>query len=218
MSVVLLGGGGHASDVLTVIEARRPTCGFRGTVWVADDVWARPDRFDDRRDVKLVESIEAGAALAPFVVTVGYPGGRRAVHDRAVAAGGSAASPLVHPQTSIGTNGELDKGVVVMGQTWLSARVRVGAHTHVGYGVTVGHDTEFGQFCSVMPGANIGGDVVMGDGVLVGAGAIVLQGLTIADGATIGAGATVLRDVAADEMVVGTPAKPRPATTEEAMR
>jgi acetyltransferase-like isoleucine patch superfamily enzyme len=69
-----------------------------------------------------------------------------------------------------------------------------------------------------MPGANIGGDVVMGDGVLVGAGAIVLQGLTIAAGATIGAGATVLRDVAADEMVVGTPAKPRPANNEEAMR
>lgn len=75
MTVSLLGGGGHASDVLSVVEALIAEGCAEGPVWVADDRWDRPDRFD-QRCVKVVESIEAGARLAPYIVSVGYPKGR----------------------------------------------------------------------------------------------------------------------------------------------
>jgi maltose O-acetyltransferase len=47
----------------------------------------------------------------------------------------------------------------------------------------------------------------IGNGVWIGGGAIVLPGVTIGDGAVIGAGSVVTRDVQADTLVAGNPAR-----------
>lgn len=206
MTLVLLGGGGHSSDVLSVVESLALSEANLYPVYVADDSWQMPERFEDRGEVKMVESVEAGARLGPFLVALGYPGSRRAVHDAAIAVGGSSAEAIVHSHATLGINVSLADGVVVMGQTWISANVTIGAHTHVGYGSTVGHDTTVGAFTSIMPSACIGGDITIGDDVLIGANSTVLQGVKVGDGSIVGAGAVVLKDVEPGTTVVGVPA------------
>ncbi len=208
MTLVLLCGGGHASDVLTVVEAVSATGDSLPPIYIADDFWTRCERFAGRADVKLVDSIEAGATLGPSVICAGYPAARLRVYERVAEVGGIEAEPLIHPHASVGYGTELGPASVVMGQTWLSANVHVGRQAHISYGVTIGHDAEIGDFSSVMPGANLGGDVVIGHGVLVGANASVLQGLKIGDGSTIGAGAVVTSNVEPGQVVVGVPARP----------
>ena len=201
----LLGGGGHASDVLCVVEALGSQ--YINHVYVADDVWQNRGRFDGR-DVQLLDSIDNAITIAPFVISVGYPTSRRNIHDRAAELGGRASAALVHPGSSIGVTTRLGSGVVVMGQTWISAGVEIGDHVHVGYGSTIGHDTRIGAFGAVMPSASISGDVTIGEGVLVGTNATILQGLSIGDNAVVGAGAVVTRDVEPGVTVVGSPARP----------
>jgi maltose O-acetyltransferase len=50
--------------------------------------------------------------------------------------------------------------------------------------------------------------ITLGDDVWLGGGAIVLPGVTIGDRAVIGAGSVVTRDVPADGVVAGNPARP----------
>ncbi|MGH1488401.1 MAG: acetyltransferase [Acidimicrobiales bacterium] len=207
MALVLLGGGGHASDVLSVAEAVEAGGEAVFPVYVADDHWERPERFEGRGDIKLIESIEAGIRFGDFVVAVGYPATRRKLYDIAVGAGGHDGRALVHPNTSMAPGAGVDVGAVVMGQAWISPGVHIGRHSHISYGATIGHDTRIGPFSSIMPCACLGGDVVIGEGALVGANATILQGLSIGEGAIIGAGAVVTKDVKPHQTVVGVPAR-----------
>jgi maltose O-acetyltransferase len=55
--------------------------------------------------------------------------------------------------------------------------------------------------------------ITIGDNVWLGGGAIVLPGVTIGDNTVVGAGAVVTRDLAADVVAVGNPARViRPVT------
>lgn len=50
--------------------------------------------------------------------------------------------------------------------------------------------------------------IVIGNNVWIGAGAIVLPGVTIGDNAVVGAGSVVTKNVEANTVVAGDPAKP----------
>ena len=51
------------------------------------------------------------------------------------------------------------------------------------------------------------GPIIIGDHVWIGTGAVILDGITVGKGAIIGAGAVVTRDVPANAIVAGVPAK-----------
>lgn len=89
----------------------------------------------------------------------------------------------------------------------LTTDIIIGSHVLVNLNCTIGHDVSIGNFSSIMPGSNISGNVKIGKEVLVGAGTQILQGLTIGDKAIIGAGAVVTKNVPANTIVKGVPAK-----------
>jgi len=84
--------------------------------------------------------------------------------------------------------------------------------------VTIGNNCQIGPRVLIMDNDfHVAGDplrqpksnpVVLEDHVWVGAGAIVLKGVRIGARASIGAGSVVTRDVAADTVVAGAPARP----------
>ncbi len=201
--IVLLGGGGHASDVLAVIEARQALGESFGEILVADDHWSQPERFMDRTELKMVESIHAGARLGPVVVCVAQPRTRRLVFEVAAGLQATSAAPLVHPTASIGRGLQAGLGVVVFSHVSLSPKVTLGQHVHVGQGAIVGPDAKIGAFSAIMGGASIGTDVTVGDGVLVGANSVIMPGITIGEGATVTPGAVVTKDLSPRMTVKG---------------
>lgn len=74
---------------------------------------------------------------------------------------------------------------------------------------TVGHDCLLEDYVTVGHHAFLAGEVHVREGAEIGAGAQVLQELTIGEGAIVGAGAVVTKDVPANEIWIGVPAKPK---------
>jgi sugar O-acyltransferase (sialic acid O-acetyltransferase NeuD family) len=207
--LVILGAGGHASDVLSVAEAINELApSTHRVVGLLASGAADLQRFAGR-DVRLLGPISMLAELsAPYVIGVGYPEGRRSVHDEIVHVGLPALT-LVHPKATVCARVAIGEGTVIMNGAHVGPSAILGEHVYVGHNSVVSHDVSAGNYCSVFPGAVLSGNVHLGSEAMIGANATVLENRSIGDGATVAAGATVISDVPSGVTVMGTPARER---------
>jgi sugar O-acyltransferase (sialic acid O-acetyltransferase NeuD family) len=209
MRIVLLGGGGHASDVLGALEALAAaavTSSFEVVGFMADGE-VNLSRFENRNIRHLGPLTELGAVKAThFVSCVGYPAGRKKL---ALLAHGQGLEPftVVHPRAWMPPSARLGAGCVLLAGSTLSPQCRIGAHVHVGQGAVVGHDCRIGDFSSVMPAACISGDTSIGTECVIGANSTVIEGLSVGDRAVVGAGAVVTKNVPPSATAIGVPAR-----------
>ena len=92
-----------------------------------------------------------------------------------------------------------------------------------GMGIVIGETAEIGDGVMLYHGVTLGGQVLtqtkrhptIGDNVTIGAGAKVLGPITIGEGSAVGANAVVTKDVPANCIAIGIPAKCRPRAKDE---
>lgn len=92
-----------------------------------------------------------------------------------------------------------------------------------GMGIVIGETAEIGEGVMLYHGVTLGGQVLtqtkrhptIGDNVTIGAGAKVLGPITIGEGSAVGANAVVTKDVPANCIAIGIPAKYRPRASDE---
>lgn len=212
---VLIGAGGFGREALDVVEAYNDALdqvsGEKIEIYgVIDDAPSEINlsRIQDRgyQYLGTVDDFIADNEAGNFVLGIGNPKVRVAVAERMESAGWKAVG-VVHPTATIGSRGQLGDGSIVCAGAQISTNVQLGRHVHLNPNATIGHDTRIGEFVSVNPGAVVSGDVHIECGTLIGAGATVLQGLSVGSSAVVGAAACVTRDVDANAVVVGVPAR-----------
>lgn len=128
--------------------------------------------------------------------------------------------------TSIGDDSQIRCNCQFLGK----GRISIGHHTQIGDnticysfeggGITIGNNVWFAPNCYIIDcdhcikkdvlirqqGASVK-PVFIGNDVWLGAGVTVLKGVSIGDGAVIGAGSVVTKDIPANAIAVGVPAK-----------
>jgi acetyltransferase-like isoleucine patch superfamily enzyme len=138
--------------------------------------------------------------------------------------------PRNYSEIEIAGGAALDRGVVLLcsGKVTGSIKIRIGAGTYINRNTMLDASEllEIGNHCAIGPGcyltdhdhgidpslpplaqALISAPTRLGNEVWLGANVVVLKGVTIGDRAVIGAGSVVTKDIPANAVAVGVPAR-----------
>ncbi|GAB2630582.1 acyltransferase [Kribbella swartbergensis] len=113
-----------------------------------------------------------------------------------------AAHAYVTGRVSLGSDTTINPFSAVRGKVTIGDGVRIGAHTSL---LAFNHGTAPGQPIFRQPHTSLG--ITVGDDVWIGSNVTVLDGVTIGPHSIIGAGAVVTRDVPANTIAAGNPAR-----------
>lgn len=116
---------------------------------------------------------------------------------------------VVHPTAVVSRYAILNPGCVLLAHVSVGARARVGSHCTVLQQTIVSHDAIVGAFSILAGGVCISGGVTIGDNTYLGSRVAVRDGLKIGTRSLLGMGSVVVKDVAADTIAYGNPARPK---------
>lgn len=116
---------------------------------------------------------------------------------------------VVHPTANVGASCRVGAGSVILGHVDLTADVAVGRHVEVMPHVVLTHDVEVDDFATIASGVLAAGACHIRGEAYVGSGARLREGIAVGERALIGMGALVTRDVPAERLWFGSPARDR---------
>lgn len=144
-----------------------------------------------------------------FVVAVGNPRTRKKIVENMASLGEVPWATLVHPSVPYDKESVLiGKGSMICAGVVMTVDATIGQHVIVNIKSTVAHDDQIGDFVTVAPLVAISGNVELGAGAEVGTGACIRQGISMGEGAMLGMGGVLTKDVPANEIYLGSPARP----------
>lgn len=105
------------------------------------------------------------------------------------------------------SNSTTKEGIIIQDSVIISSNCNFGKNVKINIGATIMHDAIIGDFVTIAPCAVILGRVKINDCVYVGANSTILPDLEIGENSIIGAGAVITKDVPANTIAKGVPAR-----------
>ncbi|EFI4460024.1 acetyltransferase [Escherichia coli] len=192
--VVLIGGGGHASVLLDILNSN-----MREVIAIVSphDVPARTIfsgikvfRTDDdifqysNKDIELVN----GIGMVPRSSV------RKNVTESYLRHGYQFAS-VIAKDALISAHAHIMNGAQVLSGTIVNPGVVIGSHSIINTRAIIEHDCQIGNHSFIGPGAVLCGQVKTGESVFVGAGSTIIPGMILGSNSMVGAGAVLVQSL-----------------------
>ena len=114
---------------------------------------------------------------------------------------------IIHPSVSLSGMCKIGSGTVILSNVSVATDVVIGNHVIILSNSVINHDDEIGDYTCIATGVNVSGGVKVGKSCYLGAGSSIISNVSIGSGSLIGLGSAVLRDVPANTVVAGNPAR-----------
>ncbi len=204
-ATVIVGAGGHAK---VIVEILRHAGRFRPVACVSPT-----RRIETVLGVPVVGSDDALPLLFRHgvrhaFVAIGDNALRCRLIDNVKRLGFSLAT-AVSPAAHLAASCRIHPGAALMPGCCVGSDTLVAEGVIVNTGAVADHDCQLLQCCHVGPGASLAGSVHVQPLAFVATGATVIPNRTIGQSAIVGAGAVVVRDIPANMLAVGVPARVR---------
>ena len=193
---ILIGGGGHARVVSSIIEAQETSIleGF----------------FDSNPKIEALDGVENfqnyNPDLFPNALAFIAIGDNR-IRKQLSQTIQHAFGVLIHPTAIIDRLSLAGEGSVVMHHAVIQRGTQIGKHGIINTACSVDHDCILGDFVHIAPNATLCGGVQIGDETFIGSGVIVLPEIKIGKQVIVGAGTVVTKNIPDGATVVGNPGK-----------
>lgn len=213
LEVVIIGGGGFGREVLQ--WSRRATTPLHVVGFVDDDASKRGAMIHGLPvlgDVAwLIERARARPGDVGALLAVGSPKAKQAIVARleAEAAGGVRWPTLVHESAIIGDNVQIGRGTILCPRVTITVDAQVGDFCTLNLHCTVGHDAQLANYVTLAPHCTVSGFARLREGSELGSDVAVIPAAEVGAWSVVGAGGAVAKDIPADCVAVGVPAKPR---------
>lgn len=198
---------GAGAQGRVVLETLRAAAKHKSICFLDDDPALRGTRVNGAEIIGgLDHALASGCENVEMIVALGNPLERIRLGSRIVERGMRLGN-AIHPSAVVAAGVEMGCGNYVGARAVLNTDARLGSHVIVNTGALVEHDCELEDGSAVGPGAILGGRVHLERASFISAGATVTSRLRIGRETVVGAGAVVTRDLPANVLAWGVPAR-----------
>lgn len=114
---------------------------------------------------------------------------------------------VVHPSAVVSKEATIGTNVLVMAGVVITSNAVIGNNVCILPNTVIHHDAVVGEGSLLGSNIAVAGGVEIGAACYIGSGSSIRNGVRIGEGALIGLGSTVIRDVQANTVVAGNPAR-----------
>ena len=205
MKLLLYGAGGLAKEIFDIVVRCYPDK-YEKIYFIDDFVEEGSFYLSERLHFDSIKNRFEELDDLEGVVAVGEPSHRDKLSKKFDNIGLKLAT-IIDKTALISPTARIEEGTIVCEFSTIHANVELGRSVLIQPYSDVGHDIKVGDYSVLSSNCAPGGDSVFGERVYVGMNATTKEKIKVGDDSIIAMGASVFRDVDAESIVVGNPAR-----------
>jgi len=207
--IIILGAGGFAREVLETIDVinKNTDKQIMPIGFVYDGAGKETEKLIHGipvlGEISYLKNVDFNEVQ--LVAAIGRSVWRRKMVEEAKKFGAKFMK-IIHPSVTLSKWAKIGEGAIIQRLCGIMPEVVIGDFFVSNAYVGIGHDSIIGEYVHVNPHVSIAGGTVIGNDVFIGVRATVLT-CNIGNGSVIGACALITKDVPANMLAKGIPAK-----------
>ena len=114
---------------------------------------------------------------------------------------------IIDPSIRISPDASIGHNTVCMAHSFISCSVTIGSNCVILPNTVIAHNSRIGDYCMIGSNVTISGSCTIGDSCYIGSGSKLRDHIEIGPQSLVGIGSCVIRDVEANSVMAGNPAR-----------